>query len=287
MKSLLTGLSVLAAANMAFAATTTTTDAGQTTAKVEEVKEEKSKFSVSLFQETYIGAADANAGEFDSAVADTFIGLGYKLNDTQSATIRQNFSMNQTDAEKTAEYDIGDVTLIFKDKAAYKLGNEPVAQQFRLYLPVNENSRENGTVQARWGVAVDQTISPALTVSYANTVRGYFHSKESGQDASRNYTSATATYKVNDIVSPYMELGHVARFRHTGEGVRGLDADKAASNPQNFASNAYLDLGVNISAGPVGITLYVDQDHDLTGGKDFVLGDEDQLTYSMILSTSL
>ena len=124
-------------------------------------------------------------------------------------------------------------------------------------------------------------------MSYANTVRGYFHSKEAGQDAARNYTSATATYKVNDIVSPYMELGHVSRFRHTGEGVRGLDADAAASNPDNVASNAYLDLGVNVTAGPVGITLYVDQDHDLRSGKDFVLGDEEQLTYSMILSTSL
>ena len=293
MNKVLMGLSVLAAANMAFAATSETTatkDAGETSAKIETVKEVDKKWSVTLLQETYVMANAAHRRNFTGEVAaDSYIGLGYALSDTKSVQFRQNFMMNQTDASKDSEYVIYDPALIYKDKEAFKVNNTPIVNEYRLYLPVSDYSKDVGKVEGRYTAAFDQVLSKDVTLTYSNNLRGYYYSENNdGQRSIRNFTDVTATLNNDSIFEPYFTVGYQVRWYHTGAGLNNNGTEYVVSNPGNNYDKPYWILGTNIDAGPIGITVYAEQDHNLRkAGNDFKFANEDEMFYSMVLSASL
>lgn len=294
MKSLITGLSILAAANMAFAVTPTTTSsttgAGETTAKVKEVKPAEKKWSVTLLQETYVMANQAHRQNFTGQVmADSYLGLGYKLNDFESVQVRQNFTMNQEDTTRDAEYKVSDTTLIYKNKEGFFVNETPFVNEFRLYLPGSEYATETGKIEGRYTAAFDQKLSSELTMTYSNNLRVYGYTKSSqGQRTVRNFTSGTATYKINDIVSPFVTLGYQVRWYRTGEGLTPLGFENKVVDPGDNYDKPYWVAGANIAAGPLGITIYAEQDHNLRKkGNDFKFANEDETFYSMVVSASM
>jgi hypothetical protein len=253
----------------------------------------KKKWGAAISQQTDFNGAAVNRGDYSKRTGDAFIGVSYNLNDTRSFEVRQNFTMNQTEPvaggsiDGRSNYDLYDTTLITRNSKAWEILGKTLASDARLYLPMSEYSQDTGKIEARYGVAMDINLSAKTVLALGNTVRGYYYTRnDDAQDGLRNYLTARVGYQAAKWITPYMELGQVDRWRHTGKGPDGFARNQPRSERADNVDATYLDIGADLVAGPIGLTLFVEQEHnDRTSGFKFMA--EDELAYSLIVTAAM
>ncbi len=240
-----------------------------------------------FYTQTYHKLTDLNSGT-GSPKLDSYAGLKFDLGNARSLSLRQNFDYTGvTDASGANTFHIQDLAINYADgKLATILGDGSLTIVGRLYVPVGENSRNNGNMGAERVVLIGSKsygkmdLSYSVLGQYSNVTRDSFMGADGKEAANREGLvthSFDAFYNISDKLAVGGSVGQEFLF------FRSLGSSR------RFNSDVYIEPTLQYS--PVkGLTfqaaLYNEINTDQPS-QDFALARKDELSAFFNMSASL
>lgn len=286
MKNAVLGMVLLGAANMAFAATTSTSvsdvvapaEASVSTSAAA-VKATESQWSGSVFGSMIIGTSGANRGDVaNSTSGDAYVQFKRRLDADRSIALRGVFLRAE-----------GSEALAFYDPYVLFTFSPFMGSTIRTNIPMSAWSREIGRHELRYDGVLELAKAGKATLSWATNPRAYGYSQNrDGQVSFRWQNDVALSYELNEKALAYFEVGYEARWYHSGkgQGFEDFNSDKAAKDAASKRFMRLLEVGFEFTpVEGVWVAPYVAQGN--IRGTQFELFNDDELNYMLEVSASL
>lgn len=303
-------LVLMLTSNIAFSQTSTQ--------KLEEVKEEKSKFGISFLSEIYAKIGDLSDGDTDNVSSYNAITPEYKI--TENDTISYGFVF-ETKRSQYSESGVSDVLNLKAETKEPTRHDMPNVQRFgmgehyikysrsnlnllgvssgsaRLYLPTSDSTELIGKYKLRMDWSVPYELTKSLTLKYSFSPRYSLYSKDSvGQPTLEARVYTKLIQKLNDKANVVYSAMLKNTFYNTGEqfkrgelNVDGSHADPSyESNDDNTSNKLYLNVSTDYAINDnFSIEGYIEQSANLEAVEDFSLLEKTDTVLGLVLSASL
>lgn len=224
-----------------------------------------------------------NYGDYSGNGVDLFVQAARDIGKGQSIALRVNGAQNQSNENPRDQYE----TVLADPQVIYK--NPYYGSALRLSFPVMETSRDSGRHELRYNGGADVVDTGKFTIGVGQEVRAYGYTEDqSGQRMARGRFIVSPSYKFSDRLATLTNVVYDVRWNHQGQGygyLEGGNVDDVTTkkDPRNLDRRANLELGLSINAIP-GVLLiepYVSQLQRVDGDDAWTFLNPDTTGYNL------
>ncbi|OFZ13597.1 MAG: hypothetical protein A2Z20_09685 [Bdellovibrionales bacterium RBG_16_40_8] len=273
--------------------TSSASAASSVSAPISTVAPKAKTLTVSYVAENWLDATEADTQNYAPLSSQQHIGLAYDLGNSRKVQYRQYFLYNMTSANTQDELSLGDHLFLYTDSKIARIADLDMAFQARISIPGTEYGRKIGQYELRLSENITQKITGKFTMSYGLSTRIYgYSSNDDGQVALRFLPVVGASYAVNKVVTPFVNLYTDSRWNNRGVGIAvyGPRAGETRSRESKVsqANSFNSDIGSSIKFSKnIGLDAYMTTSKDLGSAASYNPFSAENNTYEIDLAVSL